>query len=545
MELVEIRDLDGPNVFLLQPAIKLELDATARDVERDALAAFATRLEPLHVTDEARPGGYVALGDLLIEAALALHRETGAPPVDIMAAELETPGHVALVFGWSRRRFARELARTVADLALGQAVDLAVRVAALKDLLAPPAEADDTPRMVRDAERTVPIVAITGTNGKTTTTRLVAHILQHTGRHVGWCSSSGVYIDGREVMAGDYTGPQGAWRVLAEPGLDVAVLETARGGILLRGLGYESNDVGVFTNISADHLDLQGIRTVEGLARVKATVVRVTRPEGVAVLNADDPLVRGVAGTLRAPVCYVSRRPDSETVRNHVAIGGRALFVRGDDIVHANGGRESVLARVSEIPITFGGRAGHMVENALCAAAACLGLGLPPAAVREGLASFHNSPEQNAGRLNVYDVDGVTVIVDFGHNEAGLRYLLSLAPSFRREGGRVISIVGTAGDRTDDALRALGRVAAVESDEVLIKETSHYLRGRTNEEMDRLYVEGIREGGKERWRVAPGELAAVQTALASAHPGDVIAAMCVEQQPEIHRLLTDVGRMVS
>lgn len=545
MELVEIRDLDGPNAYLLQPAVKLELNATTRDITRDALSAFARRLEPLGITDEARPGGYVALGDLLVDATLALHRETGAAAPDIMATELETPGHVALVFTWTRRTFARSVARVVAALSLGEPVDICEDVARLRGLLTAPLSDGDMPRMVRDEARKLPIVAITGTNGKTTTTRLVAHILRGAGKSVGWCSSAGVFINGQAVLTGDYTGPQGAWRVLEEPGVDVAVLETARGGILLRGLGYESNDVGVFTNVSADHLALQGILTIEGLARVKATVVRVTRPEGVAVLNADDPLVRSVAATLRAPVCFVSRQPDNPTVRNHVAVGGQALFVRDGAIIHADGARETALIPVAEIPITFGGRARHMLENALCAAAACLGLGLDGAAVRAGLTTFRNTPDQNAGRLNIYDVGGVSVIVDFAHNEAGLSALLDLAAGFRGGGGRIVSIIGTAGDRTEEALRALGRIAAAGSDEVLIKETQHYQRGRTNDEMDRLYIEGIKAGGKDRWRVEPDELSAVQAALGIARPGDVIAMMCIEQQAAIHERLSGHGRMVS
>ena len=160
--------------------------------------------------------------------------------------------------------------------------------------------------MIRDEERTIPVIAVTGTNGKTTTTRLIAHILRGTGRKVGWTSTVGVFIEGENVLEGDYTGPAGAWRVLREPGLDVAVLETARGGILLRGMACQSNDVSVMINISGDHLGLHGVQTVEGLAEVKGVVLRTTRPDGWVVLNADDPLVRGQAAGLHAPIIWVT-----------------------------------------------------------------------------------------------------------------------------------------------------------------------------------------------------------------------------------------------
>ena len=545
MRVVEIRDLDGPNIFLLQPALKLELETSDADLTADAIAGLDARLEPLGISDEARPGGLDALGELLVDITLALHRRAGAPEPDVTWKRLETPGHVALAFAWSRRRFAKELAAVVAALALGDESAPAAAAQRLQVLHDAEPGPGDAPEMIRDADRNIPVIGITGTNGKTTTTRLTAHILRQAGRKVGWSSSTGVFIEGEQVMDGDMTGPTGARRVLAEPGLDVAVLETARGGILLRGLGTESNDVSVFINVSGDHLDLHGVRTVEGLAEVKATVVRVTRPEGFAVLNADDPLVRGTAGSIRASPFWISKVADNPTVAGHVAAGGHALFVRDDAVIYSHRGSEDALISVSDVQINFGGRAPHMIENALCAAGACLGLGLEPAAVRDGLRSFRNTADQNAGRLNVFDVDGVVVIVDYAHNEAGLANLLAFATAFRSDDARLTTIIGTAGDRTDGALREIGRLAASRSDRVIVKETTRYRRGRNVEEMNRLFAEGIAAGGDTPHHIEPNELHALAVALADASPGDVIAMMCIEQVAEIQAELATKGRSMS
>jgi cyanophycin synthetase len=531
VELIEIRDLDGPNLFLLEPAIKVEFRIDNAEGELDQIARLRERLA-LPAADGV--AGLDAIGAGLSEAVRELHAEANLPEPVVTWERLETPHHFAVVFGWSHRRVAMRIADVVAALAVGETVDREQQVEHIRHV-AKTTEDDDGPLMVRDADRKIPIVGITGTNGKTTTTRLTAHILRSTGKRVGWCSSSGVYIDGEQVLTGDYTGPSGALRVLREPDLQVGVLETARGGILLRGVAYESDDVGVFTNLSADHLDLQGIHTLEGLLRVKSTVVRVTKPDGYAVLNADDGLVRSLADQVRARVFFISQDASNPVLIDHRRTGGRALFTRDGLMIQVCGGEESTLIAVDAIPITLGGRARHMVENALCAAAACLALGLSETEVHAGLASFTNDPEHNQGRLNMFEVDGVTVVVDFAHNEAGLRHLLALAHDLVAENGRVLSIIGTAGDRTDQSLRAIGRIAAEQSDRVFIKETAKYLRGRSsNDELNQCYVQGIGAAQRDtRWSVEESEMAAVKAALQEARAGDVIAMMCVEQIPEV------------
>ncbi|MFN8662722.1 MAG: Mur ligase family protein [Thermomicrobiales bacterium] len=532
MRLVEIRDLDGPNIFLLQPAIKVEFAISPGDLNASALADLSAHLEPLVPTDDERAEGDEALGEILQAACISLHQRAGVDFPELRWVPMETAGQWSLAFGWEHRRFAVALARALAAAVTGEAFDLAETEAHLRDLLTT-AAADDRPGMVRDDERTIPVIAITGTNGKTTTTRLLAHILRGTGRKVGWTSTVGVFIEGECVLEGDYTGPAGAWRVLEEPGLDIAVLETARGGLLLRGMACESNDVSVMTNVTGDHLGLHGIHTVEGLAAVKSVVLHTTRPSGWTVLNADDPLVRGQAAGLPAAIIWVTQDPENPTVAAHLLTGGTAILADDGWLVIATGSERTHVLAFADVPITFGGRARHMIENVLCATGAAVALDIAPPDIARALATFGENEADNVGRLHVYSVQGATVILDYAHNEVGLTYLLQLAESYRGEGGRLISIIGTAGDRTDEALREIGRLAAQASDQVIVKETRRYLRGRPNvEAMTALYEEGLRAGGDPPHVVASDEPAALTIALEQLRAGDVVAMMCIESGPE-------------
>ncbi|MDQ2655436.1 MAG: Mur ligase family protein, partial [Chloroflexota bacterium] len=362
---------------------------------------------------------------------------------------------------------------------------------------------------------------------------------------VGWTSTVGVFIEGECVLEGDYTGPAGAWRVLEEPGLDIAVLETARGGLLLRGMACESNDVSVMTNVTGDHLGLHGIHTVEGLAAVKSVVLHTTRPSGWTVLNADDPLVRSQAAGLPAAIIWVTQDPENPVVAAHVATGGAAVLSENGWLVIAEGSKRTRVLPLADIPITFGGCARHMVENVLCATGAAVALEIAPADIARALSTFGDDESDNVGRLHVYSVQGATVILDYAHNEVGLSYLLQLAESYRGEDGRLICIIGTAGDRTDDALREIGRLAAKVSDQVIVKETRRYLRGRPSvDAMTALYVEGLRAGGDPPHVVASDEPTALTIALEQLRPGDVVAMMCIESGPESRarlKALADAG----
>lgn len=508
MDVVEIRDLDGPNLFRMEPVIKLELAFNERDDRAETLDAIADRIG-------------------------ALHRELGLPAPEVTRHRVDAPDRSVLAFNWEWRATAVGIARAAADLASWPVDD--VVLGHLRERLARDRAEGDRPRWIRDDERTKPAVGITGTNGKTTTTRLLAHIVARSGKRVGWSSSTGVYIAGRQVLEGDYSGPSGARRVLDDPDVEVAILETARGGLLLRGMACESNDVGVFLNISADHLSMYGVETMETLAEVKSVVVRATRPDGLVVLNADDPLVASYRDRVRAPVMFFSQRPGDAILLRHIESGGAALICEGDCLQLYRDGDSTPLARLSDIPMTYGGAAPFMVENAMGAAAAALGLGLAPEQVADGLASFRNDAHSNPGRLNVFSVEGRSLVIDYAHNDIGLAGLATFARRLADDDCRVHLVVGTAGDRRDDDFRALGRLARDVGDVVYLKDTRAYMRGRAEGEMPALMREGFESGDGDA--VLAGEFddeySAVLAALDASTAGDVIAVMCQMDQERI------------
>ncbi len=267
MKITEIRDLDGPNLFLPGPAIKLEVEIADG--------------EQIRVVDGSGAQVDATPDDLMARLQTSvrdLHQRLALETPTFAARAMEAPGHYVVAFSWTHRRLAEALAERAFALVSGERRDLDAIVHELQGIRNSAPDEDDAPEMLPTAKRTLPIIAITGTNGKTTTSRLISSVLRHAGRGVGTTSSAGVFINGEQVISGDYSGPSGAQRVFREPGLDVGVLETARGGMLLRGLAYETADVGVVTNVSADHLGLHGVYTVEGLAEVKSLVVRYLRP---------------------------------------------------------------------------------------------------------------------------------------------------------------------------------------------------------------------------------------------------------------------------
>jgi cyanophycin synthetase len=530
MKLVEIRELDGPNIFLLTPAIKIEF-LFEPDDDINAVAA--------HVATGVAADG--DLGSAWLALIERLHVDAALESPSAIVTELEQEDHIAVAFSWRHRRAAKAIAGLVVRATLGDEIDFALAASQIAGM-AESFEDSDRPEMILDAERAIPTIGITGTNGKTTTTRLLAHIVSTAGKRPGWCSTAGVYIDGECVLEGDYTGPAGARRVLLDPGVDVAVLETARGGILLRGLGYESNDVSVFTNISADHLGLLGIETVEGLATVKQTVIAVTQPTGHSVLNIDDPLVWASREATRATVFAVSPRGENREIEAHIDLGLPALTIAAGQLLFWQYGESQPIVRIDEIPITYGGRAAHMVENALCATAAAIALGIGIEPIATALRTFTSSAESNPGRLNAYQLNGATVLLDYAHNEAGLTHLLNLAQGLVHGTGIVRAVIGAAGDRTDESIVEIGRLAGTLSGEVYIRETVKYLRGRENNaELNALYIRGLEAAQVGSARIFPSELDAIKAAVADAAAGDVIATMSYEQGAEARAWLVEQG----
>lgn len=545
MHIVEIRELDGPNLYLLKPAIKLEYAVEPGEQLSLSPAVIDLLFSELPDVQLAAPLNATGLLALVSEVVSRLHQLCGIDEPDSAALAVEEPDHYVVAFGWSRRVFAVALAKTAFSIVEGTVNDVVAAVEELQALLAQPVTKADQPEMLSDQDRRIPIIAITGTNGKTTTTRLIASVLMGIGRKVGWTSSTGVLIQHDVVIPGDYTGPAGAARVFEERDVDIAVLETARGGILLRGLGYESNDVSVITNITEDHLGLHGIHTVEGLRDVKSVVAQVTSPEGFVVLNAEDPLSYSVRERVTASAILFSKDENAAGLAEHRANGGWCVFVRDGMIISHQAEASETITSLDKVPITFGGRAPHMVENALAATGALLAAGLTPGEVRDGLAAFHPQAEQNRGRLNVFEVGGGHVILDFAHNQAGLDLLLTFARGFVEGNGRLIAVVGTAGDRTDDSMRSLGRIAATKADFTIFKDTGKYLRGRKPGEMLPLMHEGFANGNGGEFEDADLERTAAMRAFDLIQPGDAVALMCIEDYDFLLDHLHRIGMPVT
>jgi cyanophycin synthetase len=389
------------------------------------------------------------------------------------------------------------------------------------------------------ADPDLPVVSVTGTNGKTSTVRLLAHLVRSARRTVAYSSTDGVYRgDGELVDAGDYSGFGGAAKALAERP-DVAVLETARGGILLRGIGVLHNDVAVVTNVSADHLDLLGVRTLDQLAEVKATITRITRPSGWAVLNADDPRVlamrRGATG--RPWLCSLD--PEHPAVREVLEEGGRATVPLDGWMTVLQDSAARPLVPLVDVPMTVAGVSSANVMNAMQAASAALGIGMPSTAVVKGLRSFVLDPERNPGRANLFELEGRIVVIDYAHNEAGMGSLVELCAGLRRHGRETWLAICTAGDRSDEILHAFAYRAARGADHVVIAELLHYLRGRDRQELlDRLTA-GARDGGAESVDVYADELSALRAMVERSRRGDLVAVTALGMRPEIFAWLAD------
>jgi cyanophycin synthetase len=387
----------------------------------------------------------------------------------------------------------------------------------------------------------IPIVAVTGTNGKTTTSRMIAHIFKGIGRKVGMTSTDGVVIDERLVIKADASGPRSARMVLQNPRVDFAVLEVARGGILREGLGYDYNDVAVVLNVTPDHLGIRGINTLAQLAAVKQVVVEAVPRHGYAVLNADDPNVAGMRRACSGRVVWFSMRQPGEAsrdmVEDHCRRGGRAVVLdsseMGDRIMLRDGRRSMQIAWTHLMPSTFGGRAVMNVQNAMAAAAAAYSSGASLHDIRQGLRTFSTSYYLAPGRLNEVTVDGRTVIIDYCHNAPGMVMLGDFvdrtAAASEQTTGRPmhrIGVIATAGDRRDDDIAELGRVAAKHFDHVVVREDAR-TRGRQVGETAALTADGVREamaqGARcQRVEVVLDELDATRHVMALSSPGDLV-----------------------
>ncbi len=371
----------------------------------------------------------------------------------------------------------------------------------------------------------IPLAAVTGTNGKTTTTRMVGHILKLSGHKVGLATTDGVYIDGVLTVRGDMTGPWSSQIVLRDPTIDAAVLETARGGIVRCGLGWRKCNVGAVLNVASDHLGLGGVENLDDLARVKQIVVEVA--QDFCVLNADDERVARMAEASPGKPIYVTMDPKNERVRDHVRAGGRAVALEpglnGRMLVLYQGERQLPLVWARQIPATIEGRAGHNIQNAMFAAAIAHGMGVEVENIRQGLRTFSNDFFQAPGRLNFYNEHPFRVLLDYAHNAHGMeavaRTVLELAVH-----GRRLGVLASPGDRRDEDILALAAAAVPAFDLILLREDDN-LRGRPSGEVAGLLRDGLLAAGFPDERIVPGwfgEEESVTRALEMARPGDLV-----------------------
>jgi cyanophycin synthetase len=367
----------------------------------------------------------------------------------------------------------------------------------------------------------IPIAAVTGTNGKTTTTRFIAHILRGNGLRVGMTCTDGIYIDSRRIDTGDCAGPKSARAVLMNPSVEAAVFETARGGILREGLAFDSCDVAVVTNIGeGDHLGLSEVHDVETLAKVKRCIVDIVPPGGNSVLNANDSHCVAMAPYSAGRVRYFALDGNHPVIVRHRNIGGQAIFVRDNTIVVADGSKEEAFLSLNRVPLTRGGKVTFHVENTLAAIAAAMALKVPADVIRARAESFTADMDKVPARFNILDIHGATVIVDYGHNADALAALIPVMDKFPHQ--RRTCVYSTAGDRRDCDMTRQGELLGEAFDQVILFE-DHYLRGRAEGEIIRLFRSGVEKGKRVR-RIdeVRGADAAVEFALRGAKPGDLI-----------------------
>jgi cyanophycin synthetase len=556
MDILDSRRLTGPGLLLDGPGAVLDirLEESEREPAISAWTKAASRLlqavgwENERLVSRTFPGGVsLAVGAPIdgLYAATELNERAWA------AATAELEGRRAPDFRADVASLLNEMANERnPDLV---AICLAARARGVtflsgEDLVSVgtgsgavvwPAEALPDPGEVDWAPvHDVPTVLVTGSNGKTTVVRLLGAMVAAAGKVPGITSTDGVTVGPTLLEAGDFSGPSGARMVLRRREVETAILETARGGILRRGLPVERADVAVVTNVADDHLGEFGVVSLPDLATTKLLVARPLGSTGTLVLNADDPLLAERGPSIPARINWFSLDSSSALVAQHLAKGGTAVVADGGRVVLAQGDRRATLLEIAEIPITFAGSAEHNVANVLAAVAAAAALGIPVPHITGALRRFGHSLEDNPGRANLIELGGVRILLDFAHNPHGMLALVAIAETFPAE--RRLLLVGQAGDRSDEAIRELARAAwKLRPNHVVVKEMETYLRGRAPGEVPGLLADEFSRLGVSQEAIswAGPEIAGVRRALEWARPGDLLVLAVHEDRPAVLDLL--------
>ena len=553
MELLDSRRLPGANILWKRPSAVLDVTASearlpeliaawerhARErldgvgwtaektrVRRSldgASLAMSAPLDALYAATEVNESAWrAAISELSNEAPEPL-----GPELERLRAEIAAESNAPLI---ALQQAARQHA--VSFLSDDDEVSVGLGTGSLTW---PVGELPDPESVDWPALHDVPTALITGTNGKTTTARLLASIAAAGSKTPGISSTDRVRVGTEILDEGDWSGPGGARLVLRDRRTQVGILETARGGMLRRGLALEHCDVAAVLNVGADHLGEWGIGTLDGLAEGKFVTTRVA---DVAVLNADDEVVAARGDDLDRPILWFTLHADNARVRTHVASGGRAAVLEGDQLVLLEGSRRRELLSVSDVPVTLNGAARYNVANALAAAAIADLLGFEPEHIRHGLASFHNSAEDNPGRLNFFEFDGVRAIVDFAHNPHGFEAIFEMLQALPAE--RRLVLLGQAGDRDEPSIREMTRITwAARPDMIVIKELTEHLRGREPGEIPAIIEDELRRAGatEDHFVHCASELEAVHWALDWSRSGDLLMVFAHDKREEILGLL--------
>ncbi len=380
----------------------------------------------------------------------------------------------------------------------------------------------------------IPIVAVAGTNGKTTTTRLIAHMAKMKGFQVGYTTTDGVYIQNRLLMSGDCTGPSSAEFVLKDPTVNFAVLESARGGLLRAGLGFKTCNVGIVTNVAADHLGLKGIHTIEQLAKVKGVVPETVMPDGYAILNADDDRVYRMRKNVESKVALFSMDENSARIKQHSKNGGLSAVYENGYITICKGDWKMRVTKAVNVPLTFGGKAAFMIQNVLPAVLTGYVRGFAIEDIRVAIESFIPSPAQTPGRLNMFEFKDFNVMLDYAHNPAGLRALQKMLG--KMDGKPKVGIIAGIGDRRNEDNMEVGQVAAEMFDEIIIRQDKN-LRGKTEKELIGMITDGIKSVDKDKpVQVIPSEAEAITHAITNAKKGSFII-ICSDVVPDALNLV--------
>jgi cyanophycin synthetase len=385
-------------------------------------------------------------------------------------------------------------------------------------------------KLFKDIPKSIPLISVTGTNGKTTTARLIGHILSVAGYTVGMTTTDGIYINGECIFKGDTTGPQSALAVLTNKTIDAAVLETARGGIIRRGLAYDLADVGVITNITEDHLGIDEVETLEDLAKVKALVGEAVKDDGYVVINGDDKMSLSILNRFKSNLIIFSNNKDNEIMKANIKNGGYGIYIDEDSIIIKKNTNAEKLIDIKSIGITMGGILKCNIENAMAASAAALGIGIKYDIIRQGLASFYCNQDQNPGRFNIYYLNDIMVILDYGHNIEAYKCALDGIKHMKHK--RLIGVIGVPGDRLDSDIVQVGKCAGENFDYIFIKEDGDR-RGRAVGVVADLLEKGVLSSKFNNMNVKKilVEKEAFETALDFAESGDIVIIFFEKIEP--------------